>query len=105
CWGDSSETDSAFPPWLAAQDFSESDEPMVKLPSGTTTISGHSGQSRNAVPGLAAPASSVFTWPTSFLTTWPASRPLGNKPVDNAARRMQTLRVRLDWRQFTASPK
>src|SRR5438874_10351637 len=31
--------------------FSESDEPMVKLPSGTITISGQSGQSRNTVAG------------------------------------------------------
>ncbi|HJP54529.1 MAG: hypothetical protein QF511_05300 [Rhodospirillales bacterium] len=28
--------------------------PIWKLPAGTTTISGHSGQSRNAVPGVCA---------------------------------------------------
>src|SRR6059058_5405979 len=51
CCGASSATAYILPPCLAAQDFSSADEPMVKLPAGMTTISGHSGQSRNTVPG------------------------------------------------------
>ena len=51
CCGASSATDPLLAPWLTAHDFSAADEPMVKLPAGTTTISGHCGQSRNTAPG------------------------------------------------------
>src|SRR5437016_9799300 len=51
CCGASSATDPKLPPWLAAHDFSSADEPMVKLPAGTTTISGQARQSRKTAPG------------------------------------------------------
>ena len=54
CCGASSETDSGDAPCFVAQTFSDSGEPMLNEPAGTTTISGQSGQSRNTVPGFAA---------------------------------------------------
>src|SRR5205085_10090320 len=50
CCGDSSATDPGVAPWLTAHDFSDADEPIVRLPAGIATISGHSGQSRNTSP-------------------------------------------------------
>src|SRR5216110_2793499 len=69
CCGDSSETDSRLAPWLAAQDFSDSDEPIMNLPAGITTISGQSGHSRNTVPGTLAEV--AITGRLAFLVPWP----------------------------------
>jgi hypothetical protein len=50
-------------PSLPSRPGSSSGDPIMKLPAGTTTISGHSGQSRNTRPGVAssgAGAASAF---------------------------------------------
>src|SRR4029077_9348642 len=80
CCGASSATDSAFEPCVAAQVFSDADEPMVNVPAGITTISGQSGQSRNTFPGFLAAGFCAGSFASAAITvTIPAA--LSNKSV------------------------